>query len=109
MFRLQCLRFDFPHKKIVNYKATASPSITLLLPNFGPNHGVYKVAVFGLNFVPSVNFQLKFGNIVRYKKFLSKIIYFSSTEVEFHCSTALIATIDCTQGEILSGEGFSHL
>eukprot|EP01114_Cavostelium_apophysatum_P020769 TRINITY_DN704_c1_g1_i1.p1 TRINITY_DN704_c1_g1~~TRINITY_DN704_c1_g1_i1.p1 ORF type:complete len:1493 (-),score=434.68 TRINITY_DN704_c1_g1_i1:288-4766(-) len=80
---------------------STAPSVNLLLPNYGPCEGRFSVAIFGINFQPNTKFQLKFGSFV-------------CTEVEFHCSTALVANISAVgfpPGEVLvmaSNDGGKH-
>ncbi len=56
---------------------TTAPVISMLLPAEGPSIGDFKVAVFGLNFVPSSNFRLNFGEV-------------AAIDFEFHSNTSLV-------------------
>jgi hypothetical protein len=53
----------------------------LILPDCGSTIGSYKVAVFGINFLPRSQFHIRFGGDV------------TATDIEFHSSTAVIATL----------------
>jgi hypothetical protein len=48
-----------------------------VLPAEGPTTGDFKVAVFGINFVPSANFRVSFGPI-------------TAIDYEFHSSSSVI-------------------
>ena len=63
----------------------------MIFPDSGSTIGSYKLAVFGLNFVPSAQFHLRFGPQV------------VSREIEFHSSTSLIATIHVGNTEVMPG------
>ncbi len=54
-----------------------APIISTLLPAEGPTTGDFKVAVFGLNFVPSANFRITFGSV-------------TASDYEFHSSSSVI-------------------
>lgn len=52
----------------------------------------FKVAVFGINFAPSTKFHIRIGNVI-------------CRDIEYHCSTAVVVTVD-TKGAIQGpGEG----
>ena len=53
----------------------------MILPNSGMSSGTYQIAIFGLNFVPSSHLVIQFGPHV------------VCQDIEYHCSTAVIATI----------------
>ena len=82
----------------------SAPSISLLLPNSGPCFGTYQIAIFGLNFLPSTRFHVRFGDLLRFSLNIQFIMKFS-THIEFHCSTAVVVTINMENHNIYPGEG----
>ncbi|KAL6043085.1 actin [Balamuthia mandrillaris] len=58
-----------------------APTITMVLPNQGPSTGDIQVALIGLNFVPSSNFRVRFGEQVEAVNF------------EFHSTTSVVCSI----------------
>lgn len=68
----------------------SSPTVNLILPEYGPCDGIFKVAVFGLNFKPSPFLHVRFGHLI-------------SGEIEYHSSTSIIVTLrpsNVTPGEV---------
>eukprot|EP01129_Flabellula_baltica_P010561 TRINITY_DN4482_c0_g1_i1.p1 TRINITY_DN4482_c0_g1~~TRINITY_DN4482_c0_g1_i1.p1 ORF type:complete len:1349 (+),score=284.19 TRINITY_DN4482_c0_g1_i1:513-4559(+) len=57
-----------------------APTVTLLVPSCGHAGGGYQVALFGLNFVASSYFKIKFGDV-------------ECVNYHFHGSTSVIATL----------------
>ncbi|ELR18804.1 BRCA1 C Terminus (BRCT) domain containing protein [Acanthamoeba castellanii str. Neff] len=61
----------------ISSSSAHAPIISTLLPAEGPTTGDFKVAVFGLNFVPSANFRITFGSV-------------TASDYEFHSSSSVI-------------------
>eukprot|EP01105_Mastigella_eilhardi_P027734 TRINITY_DN8715_c0_g3_i1.p1 TRINITY_DN8715_c0_g3~~TRINITY_DN8715_c0_g3_i1.p1 ORF type:complete len:1056 (-),score=242.25 TRINITY_DN8715_c0_g3_i1:18-3134(-) len=56
------------------------PIVTLVLPATGPNTGDFRVAVFGLHFVPGAGAKIRFGPVAAY-------------DYEWHSDTSVICSV----------------
>jgi len=70
--------------------SSSLPVVITLLPKEGTIGSTFKVSVIGENFKPTSELRIKFGNFI-------------CQEIEFHCSSAVIATVHAqglTPGEV---------
>jgi tetratricopeptide (TPR) repeat protein len=93
---------DLSQITVVNaVPSTIAPTVNMVLPESGPTTGEYKVALFGLNFVPGAKLKIKFGS-------------FTIKHIEFHSASSVVCTVqvlNAPPGEVhvlASNDGGKH-